>query len=68
MKIELTIDGMHCSGCVKSVTNALSSVSGVESVEVDLDHGKAVTEGAGIVAADLLRAVEAAGFDAAVAA
>ena len=67
MKIELNVEGMHCSGCVKSVTAALRSVSGVESVEVDLDQGKAVAQGAGMVTTDLVKAVEAAGFDAAIA-
>jgi len=34
--IKLAIEGMHCDGCVRRVTHALSTVEGarVESVEV----------------------------------
>ncbi len=34
--VKLSIDGMHCDGCVRRVTNALASVEGtrVESVQV----------------------------------
>jgi len=34
--VKLKIDGMHCDGCVRRVTNALASVAGtrVESVAV----------------------------------
>ena len=35
-KVKLSIDGMHCGGCVRRVTTALERVKGVEvgSVEV----------------------------------
>jgi copper chaperone len=34
--VKLSIEGMHCDGCVRRVTNALSAFEGVrvESVEV----------------------------------
>lgn len=34
--VKLSIEGMHCDGCVRRVTNALSGVAGarVESVQV----------------------------------
>jgi copper chaperone CopZ len=34
--VKLSIDGMHCEGCVRRVTNALAGVAGarVESVAV----------------------------------
>jgi copper chaperone len=34
--VKLSIEGMHCDGCVRRVTNALSAVEGarVESVQV----------------------------------
>jgi copper chaperone CopZ len=35
------ISGMTCSGCASSVENALSKVTGVESVKVDLHQSKA---------------------------
>ncbi|MFM9884584.1 MAG: heavy-metal-associated domain-containing protein [Burkholderiales bacterium] len=33
---ELKVEGMTCSGCVRSVTNALSKMPGVADVSVSL--------------------------------
>ena len=45
MKQEtIKIVGMHCNGCVKSVTNALHKVNGVTGVEVSLADEKAVVQ------------------------
>ncbi len=38
MKIELSVQGMHCDGCVKRVANLLAKVEGVEAPEVSLGH------------------------------
>ncbi len=40
----LAISGMHCSGCVRSVTNALKRVLGVKSIEVSLPENSAKVE------------------------
>ena len=37
----LPITGMHCGGCVKSVSNALSAMPGVQHVEVSLENAQA---------------------------
>lgn len=37
----IQIDGMTCGGCVKSVTNALQQVDGVQAVEVSLENKSA---------------------------
>lgn len=50
----LSVQGMHCSACVRRVERALGAVSGVASVKVDLAEGKAV------VAYDPARAAEPA--------
>jgi copper ion binding protein len=42
--IELKVEGMTCSGCVRSVEKKLSTVAGVESARVDLGAGKATVE------------------------
>ena len=34
-----TVTGMTCGHCVKAVTEEVSAIEGVESVEVDLDSG-----------------------------
>ena len=38
----LAIQGMTCSHCARTVTEALQAVPGVQSVDVDLDKGQAV--------------------------
>jgi copper chaperone CopZ len=65
MKIHLKIDGMTCQNCVRHVRGALQKVAGVESAEVDLDQGAAsVQTGDGTVAAELIQAVQRAGYKA----
>lgn len=44
MKITLKVEGMSCGHCVRAVTNALSEVTGVQSVEVSLEKGQAVIQ------------------------
>ncbi len=61
----LKVDGMTCSGCSGSVTDVLSKLDGVESVEVTLDPGQAVVQHGAIDPTLLVQTVEAAGFDAA---
>ncbi len=34
-----TVTGMTCGHCVKAVTEEVSAIEGVESVEVDLETG-----------------------------
>ena len=36
VKHEFDVRGMHCGGCVKSVTRAVSQLPGVQAVEVSL--------------------------------
>lgn len=63
---EFAVEGMHCAGCVKSVTGAVSKVPGVTRVDVSLaekvakvefDAPKATPEA-------IVAAIEGAGFDA----
>ncbi len=62
--LNLTINGMHCGGCVKRVTLALQKVEGVETVNVEIgsasvnyDEGKAQQE-------EIVDAVNRIGFTA----
>ncbi|MCE5181640.1 MAG: cation transporter [Betaproteobacteria bacterium] len=41
-KITLTVKGMTCMGCVRSVKNVLEPIPGVASVEITLDNGQVV--------------------------
>jgi Cu+-exporting ATPase len=59
--IQLSIEGMTCSGCVNAVTRALSKVPGVTSVAVDLDAAQAKVNGR-VDPQILVAAVEKAGF------
>ncbi len=62
-RVVLTISGMTCGGCANAVIRALSGVPGVAKARVDLASGCATVTGTAR-AADLIRAVEAAGFGA----
>ena len=61
--VQLSIEGMTCSGCVNAVTRALSKVPGVTDVAVDLDAGQARIRGR-VDAQTLVAAIEQAGFGA----
>lgn len=62
-ELTLTVSDMACEGCAESVREALEDVSGVQRVEVSLDHGEArVTAGSRVSERDLADAVEGAGY------
>ena len=64
MKKTLTIEGMMCMHCVKHVTDALSAVEGVESVEVNLKKKRAeVALGGEVTDEALISAVKEAGYE-----
>ena len=61
----LTVDGLACPFCAYGIEKQLTSLKGVESIEVDIDEGLVVVtmaEGAEIDEADLQQAVSDAGF------
>ncbi|WP_081060621.1 heavy metal translocating P-type ATPase [Burkholderia territorii] len=65
--IELAIEGMHCGGCTGRVQRALAAVPGVVEAAVDLDaHAATVTAQDTVEPAQLVAAVDAAGYRAAV--
>lgn len=63
---QLKIEGMHCDGCVRSVTRMLSAIPGVERVEVSLAENRADVsyDPARTGVAEFKRAIERAGFKA----
>jgi copper chaperone CopZ len=61
--VTLSISGMTCSGCVRSVKTVLLDVEGVMAVEIDLNTGSAVIEGTARPEA-LTDAVGGAGYEA----
>ena len=65
VKHEFAVAGMHCGGCVKSVTRAVAQLTGVRAVDVSLERNAATIEydGAAIAPAAIVAAIEAAGFE-----
>ena len=43
--IELSVEGMSCGSCVKHVTEALNTVEGVTTVDVDRQGGRVRVSG-----------------------
>ena len=64
--IQLKVTGMHCGGCVKSVTRVLSELAGVQKVDVSLEQESAQVTFVPqqVQPAALIEAIEDAGFDA----
>ncbi len=61
--VRLSISGMSCAGCVKSVEDALRAVPGVREASVNLAERTAVVVGTAPAGA-LIEAVRGAGYDA----
>jgi uncharacterized membrane protein YraQ (UPF0718 family)/copper chaperone CopZ len=60
--MELAVEGMTCSHCVRMVTDALRSVPGVTEARVTLATGRAHVEGEKLDRDDLKKAVEDVGY------
>ena len=60
--VEMTVSGLTCGGCVKSLTSGLQSVSGVKKVDVVLDTGKTQVYGVDLDRPALEHAVRKVGF------
>ena len=60
---ELSVQGMSCGACVKHVTEALNSVEGVVSVDVDLQSARVLVGGQSDIQA-LIDALTQAGYPA----
>jgi copper chaperone CopZ len=58
--LSIEIDGMSCEGCVASVKSVLARIPGLRVQTVAV--GKAVVSLEGATEADVLRAIEKAGF------
>ncbi|GAA2375885.1 heavy-metal-associated domain-containing protein [Nonomuraea africana] len=59
-----TVKGMTCGHCVSSVKEEVGEVAGVTGVEVDLASGLLTVEsGSPVETAQIVAAVEAAGYE-----
>ena len=63
--VTLAIEGMHCNGCVRSVTNAIKRVIGVNEATVSLPENSATVlfDDSITTSDDLLKAIEKAGYE-----
>ena len=58
-----TVTGMTCSHCVAAVSQEISAIAAVESVDVDLDSGRVTVVSAQPLPDDAVRAaVDEAGY------
>lgn len=62
--IRLSIEGMHCDGCVRRVTNALTEVQGVHVDSVQVGSATVRLDSAAITPEQVARAVDKIGFKA----
>lgn len=63
MKKTLLVEGMSCGHCENAVKTALSELSGVSKVDVDLASKKVVIEGEGLSDNLIKDTIEDIGYD-----
>lgn len=63
--ITYSVPDVHCGHCRKAITDEVSTVQGVESVEVDLDAKRVRIVGSDLDDARLRAAIDEAGYEAA---
>lgn len=63
--LTYTVTDMTCGHCKQAVTQEVSAVEGVESVEVDLDTKLVTVVGSSLDDAKLRAAIDEAGYEAA---
>lgn len=63
--VTYTVSDMTCGHCKQAVTQEVSAVEGVDSVEVDLDTKLVTVVGSSLDDAKLRAAIDEAGYEAA---
>lgn len=61
--LDLSVDGMSCTGCEETVTNAVKQVEGVHRVEADHETGSVEVTAESGDEAGIRQAIHEAGFD-----
>ncbi|KOX23243.1 hypothetical protein ADK67_21880 [Saccharothrix sp. NRRL B-16348] len=59
---SINVSGMTCDSCVGKVTTAVSSVPGVDDVDIDIATGEVTVIGDQVDLASVKAAVEEAGY------
>jgi copper chaperone len=65
--VTYAVPGIACEHCRGAITDEVTRVAGVTEVEVDLERKLVRVHGAGIDTAAVVTAIDAAGYEAAVA-
>ena len=64
-EITYTVPGMSCEHCEKEVSSEISTLAGVDSVDVDLGSKRVVVRGRRLDDVAIRAAIEEAGYEAA---
>jgi copper chaperone CopZ len=62
--LTYTVPGMHCGHCKAAVTEEVSQVEGVASVDIDLETKLVVVTGEGLDEGSIRAAIDEAGYEA----
>lgn len=62
--VRLSIEGMHCDGCVRRVANALTGVEGVRVESVEVGSARVVFDPAKAAPEQIAAVVDGIGFTA----
>jgi copper chaperone len=62
--LTLSIEGMHCGGCVRRVTTALQGVKGVELGAVEVGSARVMVDPTQTSAEEIVAAMDRIGFSA----
>jgi len=62
--LVVSVGGMTCNHCVNSVSNAISEVTNVEDVDVDLGSGETKINGNNINIDEVVKAITSSGYSA----
>jgi copper chaperone len=63
-RFSLTIDGMHCGGCVRRVQKALDDLDGVAVEKIEVGSAAGTFESDVLDAQTLVQAIDKLGFQA----
>ncbi len=64
-ELSYSVPGVHCAHCERAITEEVSKVKGVDTVEVDLERKLVTVRGERLSDQALREAIEEAGYEAA---